>query len=307
MLLVCLAIGCKAQTAPAPGSALERRIEVTVRSQYNLPPDVDVTLGARGPSKFAGYQALPITVSKGDQKQVIDFLISDDSTKLVHLDTMDLTKGPSEIITTAGRPIRGNPNAKVTVVSFDDLECPFCARMHEELFPATLAHYKDQVRFIYKDDPLTEIHPWAMHAAVNANCLAAQSPTVYWFYVDYLHSHVDEITGPDRNLQKSFAALDRVAEQEGTLSKLDTGKLAACIARQDETSVQAEQKEADALNIDGTPALFVDGERINGAVPREQLWAVIDRALRAKGVQPPANPQPQAPSPETQGAAPGAL
>ena len=292
MLALGLAVGCRAQTAPAPDSALNRRIEITVRSQYNLPPDVDVTLGEPSPSKFTGYQMLPIIVSKGSQKQVIQFLLSDDHTKLVHLDTMDLAKNPSDMITTAGRPIRGNPNAKVTVIVFDDLECPFCARMNSELFPGTLEHYKDQVRYIYKDDPLSEIHPWAMHAAVNANCLAAQSTAVYWTYVDYLHAHGDEITGPDRNQQESYAALDRIAKQEGTLGNLDSAKLNACIAKQDETKIRAERSEADALNIDGTPALFVDGERIDGAVPREQLWAVIDRALRAKGEQPPPTPQP---------------
>ncbi len=136
--------------------------------------------------------------------QVIDFLISDDSTKLIHLDTIDLTKSPEDSISIADRPIRGNPAAKVTIINFDDLECPYCARMHQELFPATLDHYQGQVRFIYKDDPLTDLHPWAMHAAVDANCLAAQSGSVYWTYVDYLHTHGPEITGPDRNAAEEF-------------------------------------------------------------------------------------------------------
>lgn len=289
LLVFSLVLGCRAQTPPSTSSSsLDRRIEILVRSQYNLPTDVNVQIGARGPSKFPGYQSLPITVSRGSQSQVIDFLISEDSTKLVHLDTMDLTKIPSEQISIAGRPIRGNPNAKVTVINFDDLECPYCARMHQELFPATMEHYKDQVRYIYKDYPLVEIHPWAMHAAVDANCLAAQNGEVYWNYVDYLHTHGDEISGPDRDLKKSYAALDRVAEQEGTLGKLDSAKLNACIAKQDETTVRAERKQGEALNIDGTPALFVNGERVNGgAVPKDQLWAVIDRAIRAEGEVPP--------------------
>ena len=289
LLVLSLVFGCKAQTPPAASSAsLDRRIEVLVRSQYQLPSDVTVAIGARAPSQFPGYQTLPITVSRGSNSQLIKFLISDDSTKLVHLDTMDLTKDPGDSINIAGRPIRGNPNAKVTVINFDDLECPYCARMHQELFPATMEHYKGLVRFIYKDFPLVDIHPWAMHAAVDANCLAAQSGEVYWNYVDYIHTHGDEISGPDRNLQKSNATLDRVAEQEGALGKLDSGKLNACVARQDETSVRAEQKQGDALNIDSTPALFVNGERIVGAVPKEQLWAVIDRAIRAEGEVPPA-------------------
>jgi protein-disulfide isomerase len=161
--------------------------------------------------------------------------------------------------------------------------------MHEELFPATMAHYKDLVRFVYKDDPLSDMHPWAMHAAVDANCLAAQNSDVYWTYVDYLHAHGDEITGQDRDPAKSFAALDRVARQEATLGKLDDTRLNACLAKQDETVPRASAKEAEELGIDGTPAVYVNGERVNGgAVPQDDLWTVIDRALRAVGEQPPA-------------------
>jgi protein-disulfide isomerase len=170
--------------------------------------------------------------------------------------------------------------------------------MHEELFPGTLEHYKNQVRFVYRDSPLSEIHPWAVHAAVDANCLADQSGPVYWAYVDYIHSHGDEVTGQDRDTKKSFAALDRIAREEAVLAKLDEGRLDACLTKQDDTKVQASRKEADALAIEGTPALFVDGERISGLVTKEQLWTAIDRALRAEGEQP---PPPSAPTPQTSG------
>ncbi|MGB7546714.1 MAG: thioredoxin domain-containing protein [Terracidiphilus sp.] len=289
LLVLGLAVGCKAQPAAqsTPDLALNRRIEVMVRSQFNVPQDYTVTIGARKPSQTAGYDTLPVTLSRGSKSSVSEFLISTDGKTLARLETFNLAKNPAFNIDVAGRPIRGNPNAKVTVVNFDDLECPYCARMHESLFPSTLEHYKDKVRFIYKDDPLTELHPWAMHAAVDANCLAAQSDKVYWTYVDYLHSHGQEINGEDRNVTKSFASLDRIARQEATLAKLDAPKLDACLARQDEAAVRESAKEADTLGVDGTPALFVDGERISGAIPEEQLWMVIDRALRAAGEEPP--------------------
>lgn len=298
LLVLCMTAGCKAQTnppqttpqGPLDPAALNRHIEVMVRSQYNVPPDYTVTLGVRKPSPIAGYDALPITLSRGDKSTVIDFLISTDSKTLARLETFDLARNPIFSIDVAGRPIRGNPAAKVTVINFDDLECPYCARMHQSLFPATLERYKDKVRFIYKDNPLTELHPWAMHASVDANCLAAQSGEVYWTYIDYLHSHGQEITGPDRNLAKSFDSLNRIARQEATLGKLDAARLDACMAAQDETQVRASTQEAQSLRIDGAPAVFVDGERIDGAVPEEQLWLVIDRALRAAGVEPPAAP-----------------
>ena len=219
-----------------------------------------------------------------------NFLISKDGQTLARLETFDLAQDPVFSIDVAGRPIRGNPNAKVTVINFDDLECPYCARMHEALFPSTLERYKDKVRFIYKDDPLIELHPWAMRASVDANCLAAQSGDVYWTYVDYLHAHGQEVSGEDRNPAKSFAALDRIARQEATLAKLDSGKLDACLTKQDESQVKASAAEAENLKIDGTPALFVNGERIDGAIQEDMVWAVIDRALRAAGVEPPAAP-----------------
>ena len=289
LLALILGIGCKAQTtgSGAQDAALNRRIEVMVRSQFSIPPEVSVALGQRTPSQLSGYDTLPITLSHGSTKKVIDFLISTDNSKLARLESFDLAKDPVFNIDIAGRPIRGNPDARVTVINFDDLECPYCARMHSSLFPSTIDRYKDKVRFVYKDDPLTELHPWAMHGAVDANCLAAQNGQVYWKFVDYVHAHGEEINGEDRNLTKSFAALDRIARDEATLAKLDAAKLDACLAKQDETQVRASAKEAEALGVDGTPALFIDGERINGALPAEQVWLVIDRALRADGIEPP--------------------
>jgi protein-disulfide isomerase len=297
LLALGLAAGCKAQpTAQTPDPMLTRHIEVMVRSQFNVPQDYTVSVGARKPGQVPGYDSLPVTLTRGAKSTVIDFLISTDSTKLARLETFDLTKDPVFSIDIGGRPIRGNPAAKVTVINFDDLECPYCARMHQSLFPTTIDRYKDKVRFIYKDDPLTELHPWAMHAAVDANCLASQSDSVYWTYVDYIHSHGQEINGQDRNIEKSFAALDRISKEEGTVAKLDAGKLDACLAKQDETQVRASAHEAEKLGVSGTPAVFVEGERIDGAVPAEQLWLVIDRALRAAGVQPPPASGPSAPT-----------
>ena len=292
LLVLGLTVGCKAQLLPpaSPDAAIDRRIEVVIRTQFALPPDYGISIGARSPSQFTGYETLPVTLTRGSRSQVVNMLISTDNTKLAHLDTFDLTKDPKDAIPIAGRPIRGNPAAKVTVINFDDLECPFCALMHRELFPSTLAHYKDLVRFVYKDDPIPELHPWAMHAAVDANCLAAQSGDAYWNYVDYVHGHGQEITGQDHDKAKSFAALDRIARQEATLGKLDQASLDACITKQDETAVKASAKLADDLGIEGTPVLFVNGERITGALPQEQVWMAIDRALRAEGEQPPTAP-----------------
>lgn len=284
-------IGCKAQVPPTGSTiqdaALVRKIEVEIRSQFNIPSEYDVKVGTRGPSDLPGFDSLTITISHNGNTSTSHFLISKDNNTLARMEKFDLNNIAGQHIPVADRPIRGNPDAKVTVITFDDLECPYCARMHQQLFPETLEHYKDKVRFIYKDDPLVEIHPWALHAAVNANCIAAQNSNAYWGYVDYLHAHGEEVTGPDRDVKKSYETLDRIAREQGKIFKLDAPKLDACIQKQDESVVRASMKEAENLGIEGTPYLFIDGEHIDGAQPLPQVWAAIDRALRAAGVEPP--------------------
>jgi len=72
----------------------------------------------------------------------------------------------------------------------------------------------------------------------------------------------------------------------------------AALPRQDETGIRASAKLAEDLGIDGTPAVYVNGERVNGgAVPRDEIWMAIDRAVRAAGEQPPALPAPATPTP----------
>lgn len=301
LLVVCLAAGCKAQsnTAKPLDATLTRHIEVMVRSQYNIPPDYGVAVGNPGPSKIDGFRKLPVTITHSGKSQVVDFLLSSDDKTLARLAKFDLANDPAFHINIKGRPIRGNPNAKVTVINFDDLECPFCARLHAELFPSTYDRYKNVVRFVYKDYPLTPIHPWAMHAAVDADCLAAQNGKAYWNYVDYLHDNDDKITGPKLDLKRSFALLDKLARNEGTRYKFDSAKmdtLNACIAKQDESEVRASMAEGDALGVQGAPTMFVNGEMIDGAVPEKQIWTVINRALKSAGVPIPPGPPTAAPA-----------
>jgi protein-disulfide isomerase len=287
-----LVAGCKAQDSPL-NPKVDRRIEILVRSQLNVPQDWRVDVGPRSKSDIAGYDAVPITFTSStdaNKKQTLNFLISRDGNTLARLSKWDISKDPSEMISTDSRPVRGNPQAKVTIINFDDLECPYCARMHAQLFPDTINRYKDQIKVVYKDYPLIEIHPWALRAAIDANCIAVQNHTAYWNYVDYLHTHGEDITGPDRDPVKSAAALDKLARDEGQRSKLDTEKLNACLTKQDDSVVRASLKEGDALGVDGTPTLFINGERLSGALPESQVWFSIDRALKAEGITPPPEP-----------------
>jgi protein-disulfide isomerase len=201
-------------------------------------------------------------------------------------------------IDTTGRPSRGAKSAKVVVVNFDDFECPYCARMHQTLFPEIFKEYGDRVTFIYKDDPLSEIHPWAIHAAVDANCLATQNSDAYWDFADSIHANKREVDA-EKTPAARLDALDKITMQQGQKHNLDVAKLQACVKAQKEDAVRASMKEADDLGVNGTPALFINGRKIDGAVPISEVRAALDAALKDAG-QPVPEHVPSAPNPGAQ-------
>jgi protein-disulfide isomerase len=296
LLLICL--GCVAQSAPPD---VARKIERQVRSFYTIPGDVNVTVGAITPSNdWPGYDAVSVNIDGGDgKKKDYKFLISKDRSTMVRLTKFDLNKDPfAELmskIDVAGRPMRGNKSAKVVVVNFDDFECPFCSKMHETLFPTIFKEYGDRVLFIYKDYPLSEIHPWAIHAAVNANCLAAQNADAYWDFADYIHANKREVD-IEKTLPARFDTIDKMALLQGQKHNLDAGKLQSCIKEQNEDAVRASMKLGDDIGVNATPAMFINGDKIDGAVPINELRAALDHALKDAG-QPVPEHLPSAPVP----------
>ena len=299
LLLLCL--GCSAQSN-AP-TEVNRRVERLVRGHFSIPPSVDVKVTGRKPSpEFAGYDLVTVTLSRAERSTAHDFLISKDNTRLMQVVPID---DPMEKIDLAGRPSRGARDAKVVLINYDDFQCPFCSRNHQALMQDILKQYGDRIRIVYKDYPLSEIHPWAIHAAVDANCLAAQNNDAYWDFADYVHANQREISGtppaagdkptPEqlkdatlKALNQQFARLDMIAVDTVQKRSLDTGKLQACLKQQDTAAVKASRKEGDDLGVSATPTMFINGEKYDGAVPAADLRAILDRALRDVGQQPPA-------------------
>jgi len=296
LLLIC--IGCSAQAPPAatpgqPAAAspdLVQLVERHVRAQYQLPPDVKLIVGPLRASDFPNYDALTIVFDSPGNKRAYDFLLSQDHKTLLRLTRMDLTRDPyAEImkkIDVKGRPTRGNKDAKVVVVNYDDFQCPFCSHMHSTLFPDIFKEYGDRVLFIYKDYPLEEVHPWAIHAAVDANCLNAQSTDAYWDYADYLHGNQNSVREL-KERQAQFAELDKVALLNGQKHNLSESELQACIKAQDDKAVRASMSEGDGIGVNATPTLFVNGAKLDGALPADQVRAALDRALKDAGVAAP--------------------
>jgi protein-disulfide isomerase len=304
LLLICL--GCVAQTnssAPTGSSApsdISRKIERQVRSNYNIPSEVNITVGAlTASSDWPNYDSVTVTI--GDEpgkKSDYKFLVSKDRNTMLRMVKFDLSKDPfaetMSKIDITGRPTRGAKSAKVLVVNFDDFECPFCSRMHATLFPEIFKEYGDRVTFVYKDYPLVDIHPWATHAAIDANCLAAQNTDAYWDFADYIHGNQREVSS-EKTPDARLAAIDKLTMLQGQKHNVDAVKLQSCIKKQDDSAVKASTAEGDTVGVSATPTMFVNGEKIDGAVPIENVRAVLDRALRDAGQSVPVH-VPSAPS-----------
>jgi protein-disulfide isomerase len=288
--------GCYAQTSlPAAGQSgaklspeLARRVEIMIRNRAELNPEYVVTIGERKKSEVPGFDEIDVVITAGDKaSKPIAFLLSEDGKTLAQFNKFDISQDPKTKVVAVDRPGRGGPaDAPVSIVVFDDLECPFCARMHAQLFPGIQERYKDRVHVTYLDFPL-EQHPWAMHAAIDANCLAAESVTGYWNFVDYVHAHAAEIGGAEKTVAKANEDLDKLAAGEGALQKVGQTDLMACIQKQDVGKIQAAIQQGEALGVDATPALFINGEKLQGAEPLEFVYRMIDGALTAAGQTPP--------------------
>ncbi len=286
-LLLCL--GCTAQSA---SSDVDRRIERQVRAYFKLPATVKVKVGERKPSEFPDFETVAITLSDESRSNSVDFLISKDNNTLYRMTKLDISKDPfaetMKKIDTRGRPVRGAKDAKVEIVIYDDIQCPYCARLHRTLFKDLMNTYGDRVRVIYKDYPIPQIHPWAVRGSIGANCLAEQSHDAYWDFSDYAHLNQHEITGEKRPVPEQMATLDQKVMEYGARHSVDAARLKACLDKGDDAAVRASIEEGDALGVNSTPTLFINGERVDGAIPGDELRAVLNRSLLDAGQQAPA-------------------
>jgi protein-disulfide isomerase len=284
--------------SPQQGSTtnadLDRRIERQVRAYTGAPPDVAITIGARTASTFSGYDNLPVTIAGTSGSKTINFLIAKDNSKLLYLTELDLKEDPylrnMNRIDVNGRPWRGAEHPRVQIVVYDDFQCPFCARMYVDLMNVVMLNYRDSVRVIMKDFPILDAHPWAMRAAVDSHCLAAQDAKAYWSFSDYVHTHQAEVSARVKaSGSNDLMQVDALARDIAQKHNLKQDALEACLARQDPAAVESSMAEGKELGVSATPTIFVNGQEAEGVVSVEQLRAMLDRALSdraaAKGGQ----------------------
>jgi len=163
--------------------------------------------------------------------------------------------------------ILGDPDAPVTIIEFGDFQCPFCAKLHREVSPTIREKYiaTGKAKMVYRDFPLDQLHPEARGSAEAAQCAGEQGS--YWLYHDALFA---------RQTQLGNALYSSLARELG----LNGDAFDTCLTSgkyRDE--VEKDYQDGVAAGVQGTPATFVNGTLISGAVPLAQFEAAIEAAL----------------------------
>lgn len=185
-------------------------------------------------------------------------------------DTINPTPTPTPVATVAPTidddAVLGDANAPVTVIEFGDFQCPFCGQLHENIGAQLRAEYIEtgKVKMVYRDFPLS-FHPAAEPAAEAAECAKEQGK--FWAYHDQLFANqaglgVDLYTSIAQNL------------------KLNMTQFKSCVDTQKyKDEIIKDYQDGVAAGVDGTPASFINGILVSGAVPYATFKAAVEAAL----------------------------
>ena len=284
LLLIALpAAGQTAKPDPAPAVAtspenetLLKSTEAFVRRLFAWGPEIKVTLGPLAQSPATDFYAVPVEVTLDNQKENGEVYVSKDGKTLLRGEIFDMHADPFADnvakLHLQGSPSKGPADAKVTVVEFADFECPHCRELYESM-QGIEAKYP-QVRFVYKNFPLTTIHPWAETAAIGARCAYEQSPEAFWKVHDAIFDDQDVISA-----ENVWDKLVSYATQAG----LNADTFKACLSSAGaQKFVDAERADGVALGVNSTPTVYVDGRPLAGGDP-QTLVQYIDFELAAHG------------------------
>lgn len=165
----------------------------------------------------------------------------------------------------AGDHVRGEPNARTTVVEYADFQCPYCQHMHVALQTAV---EEGRIRWVYRHLPLASIHPLAFREAEAAECAGAQGK--FWEYADALFA-------AQRRISTSQLLEDELAVVAHAID-VDTTLFNQCLeAGQFHHTIESHAHEAEALQISGTPTIFIDNERHEGSLSYSDLKLFLDK------------------------------
>ncbi len=257
-------IPARAQSAtPAtPPSAADSQIlkntESFIRELFAWGPDFKLKIGPLSPSPSQYFYTVPIEVTVNGLTDKGTVFISKDGKTFLRGEMFDTAANPYADnlakLHTEGNASVGPADARVTVVIFSDFQCPHCRELSKTL--ATVIPEYPQVRFVFKDFPLTQIHPWAETAAIGAHCAYVQSPKAF--------APVDAQIFAEQDLLSAENIWEKLISY-ATQAGLDPDAFKTCMSSPEaKSAVDASHQEGEALAITSTPTLFVNGHPLVG-------------------------------------------
>jgi protein-disulfide isomerase len=171
-------------------------------------------------------------------------------------------------VASMGFPAKGPATAPVTIVEFSDFQCPFCSRVTPTL-EQVVSKYGSKVRLVFRQFPLP-MHPNAAKAAEAALCANEQGK--FWEMHDAMFK------------DQAGLAVDGLKTKAAGIAGLNAASFNSCLDSGKETpAVQGDMQAGSKAGVNGTPAMFVNGRFISGAVSTDDLSKVIDDELKRKG------------------------
>jgi protein-disulfide isomerase len=259
---------CAAQTAPAHPPATERAgddqaqllkvTEAFVRKLFAWGPTVKVQLGPLHPSAAADFYDVPIEVTLRGHIEKGDVYVSKDGKALLRGDIYRMADDPFAAnrakLTSDGDPTVGPAGARVTLVEFSDFECPHCLELYEAM--KTIEGEYPQIRIVYKNFPLNQIHPWAETAAIGGHCAFEESPAAFWKVEADIFNNQDVISP-----ENVWDELVKFAAQAG----LNADSFKTCMSSEAaKKAVAADRAEGVELGVDSTPTVYINGRPLIG-------------------------------------------
>ena len=266
---VLISLASLALCAPAilaqnlPPDELKHKVDAYLRNLFAFGPEVKLVVGDFKESGLPGLLETNISVTIESNKEDAKMWVSKDGTFLLRGELNDMSKDwfaeNRAKLDVKNAPATGNLNGQITVVEFADFECPVCRNLHEAL-RGLLPKYP-QVRLVFKDFPLEQVHPWARTGALAGRCAYQQDPKAFWKMYDYLYDNQDLISAAN--------AWDKMTDYAGQAG-LDKDAFKACMTTPEAASaVDASIANAKLMDVSSTPTLFVNGRRIVGADPHQ--------------------------------------
>lgn len=266
-------------TEPAPillpGNA---QIDAALKRTFGYDPSLTWQILDIHPSIVPGVAEVVVSINKQPPNRL--WITPDGKNAVAVADVFPFGPDPfapaREKLQAAKGPSRGNQNPAIDIVDFSDLECPHC-KAAQPVVEKLVTDFP-QVRLIFQQFPLpASLHPWAMKAALDADCAGRMDPAAFWKYIDAIFENQGGI---------ALATADDKLKELATAAGLDGQKLAACAATPEtEERVKKSLELGESLGINETPTVFINGRRVKGItnIPYDQLKILVQFEIEHAG------------------------